>query len=75
MATSQMSEVIQHRRRKVLLREGAGLTDGQLEKEKGEKGKRDHSTFPQWLPVPLVGATGLEPVTPSVSSWCSSQLS
>jgi hypothetical protein len=22
-----------------------------------------------------VGATGLEPVTPSVSSWCSSQLS
>src|SRR5215469_7725989 len=23
----------------------------------------------------VVGATGLEPVTPSVSSWCSSQLS
>jgi hypothetical protein len=22
-----------------------------------------------------MGATGLEPVTPSVSSWCSSQLS
>jgi DNA-directed RNA polymerase specialized sigma24 family protein len=30
MATSQMSEVIQHLRRAVLLREGAGLTDGQL---------------------------------------------
>src|SRR5215467_2848865 len=30
MATSQMSEVIQHLRRTVLLREGAGLTDGQL---------------------------------------------
>jgi RNA polymerase sigma factor (sigma-70 family) len=30
MATSQMSEVIQHVRRAVLLRAGAGLTDGQL---------------------------------------------
>jgi RNA polymerase sigma factor (sigma-70 family) len=30
MATSQVSEVIQHLRRAVLLREGAGLTDGQL---------------------------------------------
>jgi RNA polymerase sigma factor (sigma-70 family) len=30
MATSQMSEVIQHLRRAVLLRDGAGLTDGQL---------------------------------------------
>src|ERR1700758_4200611 len=30
MATSQMSEVIQHLRRTVLLREGTGLTDGQL---------------------------------------------
>lgn len=30
MATSQMSEVIQHLRRTVLLGEGAGLTDGQL---------------------------------------------
>jgi RNA polymerase sigma factor (sigma-70 family) len=30
MATSQTSEVIQHLRRMVLLREGAGLTDGQL---------------------------------------------
>ena len=30
MATSQMSEVIQHLRRTVLLREGAGPTDGQL---------------------------------------------
>ena len=30
MATSQMSDVIQHLRRTVLLREGAGLTDGQL---------------------------------------------
>lgn len=30
MATSQMSEVIQHLRRIVLLRDGAGLTDGQL---------------------------------------------
>ena len=30
MATSQMSEVIQHLRRTVLLRDGAGLTDGQL---------------------------------------------
>jgi RNA polymerase sigma factor (sigma-70 family) len=30
MASSQMSEVIQHLRRAVLLQEGAGLTDGQL---------------------------------------------
>jgi RNA polymerase sigma factor (sigma-70 family) len=30
MATSQMSEVVQHLRRAVLLREGAGLTDEQL---------------------------------------------
>src|SRR5712691_3461796 len=30
MATSEMSEVIQHLRRAVLLRDGAGLTDGQL---------------------------------------------
>ena len=30
MATSQMSGVIQHLRRTVLLRDGAGLTDGQL---------------------------------------------
>src|SRR5262249_40851453 len=30
MATSQMSEVIRHLRRAVLLRDGAGLTDGQL---------------------------------------------
>src|SRR5882672_8548401 len=30
MATSQMSEVIRHLGRAVLLREGAGLTDGQL---------------------------------------------
>src|SRR5215472_17106697 len=29
MATSQMNEVIQHIRRTVLLRDGAGLTDGQ----------------------------------------------
>jgi RNA polymerase sigma factor (sigma-70 family) len=30
MATGRMSEVIQHLRRSVLLRDGAGLTDGQL---------------------------------------------
>src|SRR6516162_8929801 len=30
MATSQTSEVIQHLRRTVLLRDGCGLTDGQL---------------------------------------------
>src|SRR5437762_2038739 len=30
MATSQMSEVLQHLRRAVLLREGVGLTDAQL---------------------------------------------
>jgi len=30
MATDQMSEVIQHLRRMVLLRDGAGLTDGQM---------------------------------------------
>ncbi len=30
MATSQMSEIIHHLRRSVLLREGAGMTDGQL---------------------------------------------
>src|SRR5438132_9446021 len=30
MATSPMSEVLQHLRRAVLLRDGAGLTDGQL---------------------------------------------
>src|SRR6266542_2454329 len=30
MATSQMSEVLQHLRRVVLLRDGAGLTDAQL---------------------------------------------
>src|SRR5437899_7318537 len=30
MATSQMSEVIRHLRRTVLLPDGAGLTDGQL---------------------------------------------
>ncbi len=30
MATSQMSEVIPHLRRAVLVRERAGLTDGQL---------------------------------------------
>jgi RNA polymerase sigma factor (sigma-70 family) len=33
MATSQMSEILQHLRRAVLLREGAGLTDGQLLKD------------------------------------------
>jgi RNA polymerase sigma factor (sigma-70 family) len=33
MATSTMSEVIRHLRRKVILREGAGLTDGQLLEE------------------------------------------
>jgi len=27
------------------------------------------------MEVVKMGATGLEPVTPSVSSWCSSQLS
>ncbi|GEM_PF-5951098 len=26
-------------------------------------------------PIALMGDTGLEPVTPSLSSWCSSQLS
>jgi hypothetical protein len=30
MATSQMSEVIQHLRRAVVLPDGAGMTDGQL---------------------------------------------
>src|SRR6516162_1689427 len=30
MATSQMSGIIQHLRRTVLLKDGAGLTDGQL---------------------------------------------
>src|SRR5262249_55369141 len=30
MADSQMSEVVQHLRRAALLRDGAGLTDGQL---------------------------------------------
>jgi|GEM_PF-4708898 len=30
MATGQLSEVIQHLRRAMLLRDGAGLTDGQL---------------------------------------------
>src|SRR6516165_10140593 len=30
MATNQLSEVIQHLRRTVLVRDGAGLTDGQL---------------------------------------------
>src|SRR6516165_1246347 len=30
MTTSQMSEIIRYLRRAVLLREGAGLTDGQL---------------------------------------------
>src|SRR5437762_9519096 len=30
MATSQMSELVSHLRRTVLLRDGAGLTDGQL---------------------------------------------
>jgi RNA polymerase sigma-70 factor (ECF subfamily) len=30
MSTSQMSGVIRHLRRAVLLRDGAGLTDGQL---------------------------------------------
>src|SRR5690242_5300063 len=30
MATNESSEVIQHLRRRVLLRDGAGLTDGQL---------------------------------------------
>jgi hypothetical protein len=30
MATGQMGEVIRHLRRTVLLREGAGLTDGEL---------------------------------------------
>jgi RNA polymerase sigma factor (sigma-70 family) len=33
MATSQMSELMQHLRRAVLLRDGAGLTDGQLLKD------------------------------------------
>ena len=30
MANNQMSEVLQHLRRAALLRDGAGLTDGQL---------------------------------------------
>ena len=33
MATSQMSKVVSHLRRTVLLRDGAGLTDGQLLEE------------------------------------------
>ena len=43
MAISQMSEVIQHLRRAVLLREGAGLTDGQLLKD--YLGRRDEATL------------------------------
>jgi hypothetical protein len=41
MATSQMSEVIQHLRRTVLVRDGAGLTDGQL--LEGFIGRRDEA--------------------------------
>src|SRR5262245_24389107 len=43
MATSQVSEVIQHLRRAVLLREGAGLTDGQLLKD--YLGRRDEAAL------------------------------
>src|SRR5262245_2004543 len=42
--------------------------------EKEEKGDT-HLSWNGQANIPLVGATGLEPVTPSVSSWCSSQLS
>ncbi len=38
-------------------------------------GKRKHPLTTGVSGCPQVGATGLEPVTPSVSSWCSSQLS
>jgi RNA polymerase sigma factor (sigma-70 family) len=43
MATSHMSEVIQHLRRAVRLREGAGLTDGQLLKD--YLGRRDEAAL------------------------------
>jgi RNA polymerase sigma factor (sigma-70 family) len=43
MAISQMSEVIQHLRRAVLLRESAGLTDGQLLKD--YLGRRDEAAL------------------------------
>src|SRR5262245_4932145 len=43
MATSHMSEVIQHLRRAVLLREGAELTDGQLLKD--HLGRRDEAAL------------------------------
>src|SRR5215813_4441878 len=43
MATSQMSEVIQNLRRTVLLRDGAGLTDGQLLQD--YLGRRDEAAL------------------------------
>jgi RNA polymerase sigma factor (sigma-70 family) len=43
MATSPMSEVLQHLRRAVLLREGAGLTDGQLLED--YLGRRDEAAL------------------------------
>ncbi len=52
--------------------------------EGGRPGPIDATSIPVKRKGPLtsavngpmqVGATGLEPVTPSVSSWCSSQLS
>src|SRR5262245_36614166 len=43
MATSQMSGVIQHLRSTVLLRDGAGLTDGQLLED--YLGRRDEAAL------------------------------
>src|SRR5262249_26222461 len=43
MATSQMSEAIQHLRGAVLVREGAALTDGQLLKD--YLGRRDEAAL------------------------------
>lgn len=51
--------------------------DGQevLQPEGGEHFTPVAACFCPSLLATIVGATGLEPVTPSVSSWCSSQLS
>src|SRR5438034_893499 len=54
MPTSQMSEAIQHLRRSMLLREGAGLTDGQLLED--YIGRRDEAALAAlvWRHGPMV---------------------
>ena len=49
--------------------------DGRRDDVSVDTDKRKHPPTTHVSGCPVVGDTGLEPVTPSLSSWCSSQLS